>query len=127
MNWKSIIKVASLFILAMILGAMLMAWVVHGRVKKFHESRDGKGFSEHIIKCSGITGNEKMELEKVLDNYGNEMKAIHETFDEKKKEIFQRMKAEGSMVLNNENKEKFIQAVDQIGRHKIGKRKRGKH
>lgn len=123
MKWKPILKILSLFMIGMALGAFIMGGYVKHKMDNIHRSRGGDGFSEHLLRITGAKGDEEIKVKELGSQYGVKFEEIEEIFKASKLEILDSLEKDGTQILEGDVKERFLFHLDKMKKGPPGKKK----
>lgn len=74
---KSILALSGTLVLGLVLGGLIASQVFRARINEFRELRHKKNFSSRIIKVTKADADQKEMIQPILDNFGQEIEAMH--------------------------------------------------
>ncbi len=110
---KSFIKISVLFILGMVLGALLMGWFTHSKVKEMRH-RAGKGFVEFAKNKIDLDESEKEKLKPIFKEFRSIQKEQHKEFMKSRVAMFDSLLIKTEEVLDEESQTRLKEYVDKI-------------
>jgi biopolymer transport protein ExbB/TolQ len=75
---KSILALAGTLVLGMVLGGLIASQVFRSRINHFRDLRQKKNFTSRILDVTGASAQQEAAIRPILDNFGQEMEAMHQ-------------------------------------------------
>jgi hypothetical protein len=114
MKSKPILKVLTLFLLGMALGAMIMGWYVQRELNRMHHHKGGEGFARHITKMSGTEGEKREQVYNLSLSYGEKMNVLEKSFRQDRIIVMDSLSKEVEEILDGKEKEEFLLRMERM-------------